>query len=211
MTLAIADIDTLAWDKSAGLLPAIVQHAHDGSVLMLAWMDREAVRQTLERRRAVFFSRSRQQLWEKGETSGHTLNVVDVRVDCDRDTLLVSALPVGPTCHTGTRTCFGDEPQTPVQGLAFLGELQRIIAERIAQSPEGSYTARLYGEGVKRMAQKVGEEGLEVALAAVGEGDDALLGESADLLFHLLLLLRGRNLGLEQVVAELEGRHRPRG
>jgi phosphoribosyl-ATP pyrophosphohydrolase/phosphoribosyl-AMP cyclohydrolase len=211
MTLQIADIDTLAWDKTAGLLPAIVQHAQDGSVLMQAWMNREALRETLTRHRAVFFSRSRQALWEKGETSGHTLQVVDVRTDCDRDTLLLSALPVGPTCHTGARTCFGDEPQTQLQRLGFLGELQRIIADRIAQSPEGSYTARLYREGIKRMAQKVGEEGLEVALAATGENDAALIGESADLLFHLLLLLRGRDLTLEQVVAELESRHRPRG
>ena len=211
MTLAFSDIETLAWDKSGGLLPAIVQHAQDGSVLMQAWMNRDALRATLERRRVVFFSRSRGQLWEKGETSGHSLQLVDLRTDCDRDSLLVSALPLGPTCHTGTRTCFGDAPQSELQGLAFLGELQRIVADRIARSPEGSYTARLFNEGVKRMAQKVGEEGLEVALAAAGEGDEQLLGESADLLFHLLLLLRSRNLRLEQVVAELQGRHQLKG
>jgi len=211
MTLGFSDIETLAWDKSGGLLPAIVQHAQDGSVLMQAWMNRDALRATLERRRVVFFSRSRGQLWEKGETSGHSLQLVDLRTDCDRDSLLVSALPLGPTCHTGTRTCFGDAPQSELQGLAFLGELQRIVADRIARSPEGSYTARLFNEGVKRMAQKVGEEGLEVALAAAGEGDEQLLGESADLLFHLLLLLRGRNLRLEQVVAELQGRHQLKG
>jgi phosphoribosyl-ATP pyrophosphohydrolase/phosphoribosyl-AMP cyclohydrolase len=211
MTLAFSDIETLAWDKSGGLLPAIVQHAQDGSVLMQAWMNRDALRATLERRRVVFFSRSRGQLWEKGETSGHSLQLVDLRTDCDRDSLLVSALPLGPTCHTGTRTCFGDAPQSELQGLAFLGELQRIVADRIARSPEGSYTARLFNEGVKRMAQKVGEEGLEVALAAAGEGDEQLLGESADLLFHLLLLLRSRNLRLEQVVAELQGRHQIKG
>jgi phosphoribosyl-ATP pyrophosphohydrolase/phosphoribosyl-AMP cyclohydrolase len=211
MTLGFSDIETLAWDKSGGLLPAIVQHAQDGSVLMQAWMNRDALRATLERRRVVFFSRSRGQLWEKGETSGHSLQLVDLRTDCDRDSLLVSALPLGPTCHTGTRTCFGDAPQSELQGLAFLGELQRIVADRIARSPEGSYTARLFNEGVKRMAQKVGEEGLEVALAAAGEGDEQLLGESADLLFHLLLLLRSRNLRLEQVVAELQGRHQLKG
>jgi len=211
MTLGFSDIETLAWDKSGGLLPAIVQHAQDGSVLMQAWMNRDALRATLERRRVVFFSRSRGQLWEKGETSGHSLQLVDLRTDCDRDSLLVSALPLGPTCHTGTRTCFGDAPQSELQGLAFLGELQRIVADRIARSPEGSYTARLFNEGVKRMAQKVGEEGLEVALAAAGEGDEQLLGESADLLFHLLLLLRSRNLRLEQVVAELQGRHQIKG
>jgi len=207
MTLGFSDVETLAWDKSEGLLPAIVQHAQDGSVLMQAWMNREALRATLERRRVVFFSRSRQQLWEKGETSGHTLTLVDVRADCDNDCLLVSALPAGPTCHTGTRTCWGDAPQSEAAQLAFLGELQHIIADRIATAPEGSYTARLFNDGIKRVAQKVGEEGLEVALAAVGEPDEALLGESADLLFHLLLLLRSRNLNLEQVVAELRNRH----
>jgi phosphoribosyl-ATP pyrophosphohydrolase/phosphoribosyl-AMP cyclohydrolase len=210
MTLGFSDVETLAWDKGDGLLPAIVQHAHDGSVLMQAFMNRDALRATLERRRVVFFSRSRQQLWEKGETSGHTLSLVDVRSDCDNDSLLISALPAGPTCHTGARTCFGDAPQSDAEQIAFLGELQRIIADRIATAPEGSYTARLFNEGVRRMAQKVGEEGLEVALAAVGESDEALLGECADLVFHLLLLLRGRSLSLEQVVAELHGRHLPR-
>jgi phosphoribosyl-ATP pyrophosphohydrolase/phosphoribosyl-AMP cyclohydrolase len=209
MTLGFSDVETLAWDKGDGLLPAIVQHAHDGSVLMQAYMNRDALRATLERRRVVFFSRSKQRLWEKGESSGHTLSLVDVRADCDHDCLLVSALPAGPTCHTGTRSCFGDAPQSEAEQFAFLGELQRIIADRIATVPEGSYTARLYSEGIRRMGQKVGEEGLEVALAAVAETDGALLGECADLLFHLLLLLRGRNLRLEQVVAELHGRHRP--
>jgi len=207
MTLGFSDVETLAWDKGDGLLPAIVQHAQDGSVLMQAWMNRDALRATLERRRVVFYSRSRGQLWEKGETSGHTLALVDMRADCDSDCLLVSALPAGPTCHTGTRTCWGDAPQSELEKLAFLGDLQRIIADRIAAAPEGSYTARLFSEGIRRMAQKVGEEGLEVALAATGETDEALLGESADLLFHLLLLLRGRNLNLEQVVAELRKRH----
>ena len=207
MTLGFSDVETLAWDKGNGLLPVIVQHAQDGSVLMQAWMNRDALRATLERRRVVFYSRSRGQLWEKGETSGHTLALVDMRADCDSDCLLVSALPAGPTCHTGTRTCWGDAPQSELEKLAFLGDLQRIIAERIATATEGSYTARLFSEGIRRMAQKVGEEGLEVALAATGEADEALLGESADLLFHLLLLLRGRNLNLEQVVAELRNRH----
>jgi len=211
MTLGFSDVDTLDWKKGDGLLPAIVQHAHDGSVLMQAYMNRDALRATLERRRVVFYSRSRQQLWEKGETSGHTLSLISVRTDCDKDCLLISALPAGPTCHTGTRTCFGEESQSEAQQLAFLGELQRIIAQRIAVSPEGSYTARLYSEGIKRIGQKVGEEGLEVALAAVAEGDEALLGESADLLFHLLLLLRSRDLKLEQVVAELSNRHKSKG
>ena len=207
MTLRFADIETLAWEKNHGLLPAIVQHATTGAVLMLAYMNREALRATLERQRAVFYSRTRQQLWEKGATSGHTLQVLDVRGDCDRDTLLVSALPSGPVCHNGTLTCFGDELTSAAEHLAFLAQLEQIIAERIAGSPEGSYTAALYARGIKRMAQKVGEEGLEVALAAAGEPDAQLVSEAADLMFHLLVLLRGRQLRLQDVVDELRERH----
>jgi phosphoribosyl-AMP cyclohydrolase / phosphoribosyl-ATP pyrophosphohydrolase len=203
----LADINTLDFDKADGLLPAVVQHADSGAVLMLGYMNREALRETLTRRRVVFFSRSRQRLWEKGETSGHSLRLVGVRPDCDRDTLLVAALPAGPVCHTGTATCFGDAPPTAAGRLAFLGALEGVIAQRVADRPEGSYTARLYAEGPKRMAQKVGEEGLEVALAAVTEADDKLVAESADLLYHLLLLLKSRGLRLEHVVAELQSRH----
>jgi phosphoribosyl-AMP cyclohydrolase / phosphoribosyl-ATP pyrophosphohydrolase len=209
--LTLEDLATLDFEKSGGLLPAIIQHVKTGAVLMLGYMNREALRETLTRRRVVFFSRSRQCLWEKGETSGHTLSLIGVRADCDRDTLLVTALPTGPVCHTGTATCFGDD--TPIGrerrsgDLAFLSALESIIAQRIADRPEGSYTARLYSAGPKRIAQKVGEEGLEVALAAVAETDDKLLAESADLLYHLLLLLKSRGLGLEHVVAELESRH----
>jgi phosphoribosyl-ATP pyrophosphohydrolase/phosphoribosyl-AMP cyclohydrolase len=205
--LAEADIDTLDFDKAGGLLPAIIQHAQSGAVLMLGYMNREALRATLARGRVVFFSRSRQRLWEKGETSGNTLALAQVRTDCDRDALLVSALPSGPVCHLGTPDCFGGEPPAAGARLAFLGELEAVIAQRIAERPEGSYTARLYAEGPKRIAQKVGEEGLEVALAAVTEPDDKLAGEAADLLYHLLLLLRSRGLRLEQVVAELKSRH----
>jgi phosphoribosyl-ATP pyrophosphohydrolase/phosphoribosyl-AMP cyclohydrolase len=207
MKLEIADIERLAWDKQQGLLPAIVQHAGTGAVLMLGYMNREALRASLERRRAVFFSRSRQRLWVKGETSGHALELVEIRHDCDADALLVTALPAGPVCHAGTATCFGDEPATAAERLAFMGDLETIIAERIAGRPEGSYTARLYQGGVKRMAQKVGEEGLEVALAATGETDERLVGEAADLLFHLLVLLRARGLGVQAVIEELRERH----
>ena len=207
MKLRFADIDGLAWERSNGLLPAIVQHATTGAVLMLAYMNREALRATLDRQRAVFYSRSRQQLWEKGATSGNTLQVLDVRQDCDGDTLLISAVPAGPVCHTGTTTCFGDESASDAERLAFLAQLEQIIAERIAESPEGSYTAALYARGVRRMAQKVGEEGLEVALAAAGEPDAQLIGEAADLLYHLLVLLRGRQLRLQDVITELRERH----
>lgn len=202
-----ADTHRIDWDKTAGLVPAIIQHAVTGQVLMLGYMNREALQVTFERRHVVFYSRSKQRLWEKGETSGHTLALADVHLDCDADTLLVTAVPAGPVCHTGTATCFGDEPTTDAGRLGFLAELEHIIAARIAASPEGSYTAKLYAAGPQRMAQKVGEEGVEVALAAVGRSDGELLDESADLLFHLMVLLRGRGLALEQVVAQLQRRH----
>jgi phosphoribosyl-ATP pyrophosphohydrolase/phosphoribosyl-AMP cyclohydrolase len=205
-----ADVTRLDFDKTGGLLPAIVQHAASGVVLMLGYMNREALRETLTRGRVVFFSRSRQCLWEKGETSGHTLRLVAVRSDCDRDTLLVSALPAGPVCHLGTATCFGDQPPAASGRLEFLGALEEVIAQRMSDRPEGSYTARLLAQGPKRIAQKVGEEGLEVALAGVAETDDKLVAESADLLYHLLLLLKSRGLRLEHVIAELESRHAAR-
>src|SRR5579872_3374631 len=161
--------DSLDFDKGAGLMPAVVQHAQTGAVLMVGYMNREALRETLARRRVVFYSRSKERLWEKGETSGHTLELLDLRADCDRDSLLVTALPRGPVCHTGTATCFGDEALSQGERLAFLATLQGVIEQRIADSPQGSYTARLFAQGPKRLAQKVGEEGVEVALAAVTE------------------------------------------
>ena len=207
MPLTVAEIAQLDFAKGGGLLPAIVQHAGSGAVLMLGYMNGEALRATLERGRVVFFSRSKQRLWEKGETSGIALELEDVRSDCDHDTLLVTAWPRGPVCHTGTRTCFGDEPSTAAERLSFLGALERIIEQRIAERPEGSYTARLYSQGTRRIAQKVGEEGLEVALAAVAETDEKVIGEAADLVFHLLTLLKSRNVPFARVVAELEDRH----
>lgn len=205
--LRLADIDTLAFAKGDGLLPAVVQHAVTGAVLMVGYMNREALRETLSRRHVVFFSRSKQRLWEKGETSGHFLELDNIRTDCDRDALLVTARPLGPVCHQGTTTCFGDDPVTSGEQLAFLATLESVIEKRIAQSPQGSYTARLFAEGPRRIAQKVGEEGLEVALAAVAETDDKVVAESADLIFHLLVLLRSRGLSFQGVVAELQSRH----
>ena len=204
------DPRSIDWGKGDGLVPAVVQDADTGAVLMLGYMNPEALRATRERGRVVFFSRSRQRLWEKGESSGHYLELVDIRLDCDADTLLVSARPHGPVCHTGTPTCFGDAPRPAGEQLAFLAQLEHIIGQRIAEKPEGSYTARLYSQGPRRMAQKVGEEGVEVALAALGEADGPLLGEAADLLYHLLLLLRSRSLRLEQVIEELRQRHATR-
>jgi phosphoribosyl-AMP cyclohydrolase / phosphoribosyl-ATP pyrophosphohydrolase len=209
--LRLADIDTLDFNKGYGLLPAVVQHAINGAVLMVGYMNREALRETLSRRHVVFYSRTKQRLWEKGETSGNFLELDQIRTDCDRDALLVTARPLGPVCHEGTLTCFGDEPMTNGERLAFLATLEGVIEKRIAESPQGSYTARLFSEGPKRIAQKVGEEGLEVALAAVAETDDKVLSESADLIFHLLVLLRSRGLSFQGIVAELQSRHATKG
>jgi phosphoribosyl-ATP pyrophosphohydrolase/phosphoribosyl-AMP cyclohydrolase len=207
MNVSVENLERIDWDKGAGLVPAIVQHADSGSVLMLGYMNREALRATLESGRVVFFSRSKQRLWQKGETSGHYLELRAARLDCDADTLLLSAQPAGPVCHTGSASCFGDEPLLAATPLSFLASLEQIIAQRSAEAPEGSYTARLIQSGVRRVAQKVGEEGLEVALAGCGEQDGALLGECADLLYHLLVLLRMRSLNLAQVIEVLKVRH----
>jgi phosphoribosyl-ATP pyrophosphohydrolase/phosphoribosyl-AMP cyclohydrolase len=209
MVMAEADIDRLDFGKGGGLLPVIVQHVDTGAVLMLGFMNREALQATLDRGRVVFYSRTRKRLWEKGETSGHHLDVAAIQADCDADTLLVTARPHGPVCHRGTATCFGESPQTGAE-LAFLAALEGIIEQRIADKPDGSYTARLFADGPKRIAQKVGEEGLEVALAAAAAGDDEVVAESADLLFHLLVLLKSRNVRLARVVEELRSRHAAR-
>ena len=183
----------LDWAKGGGLLPAIVQDARTHRVLMLGYMDRDALAATVGTGFVTFFSRSRQRLWTKGESSGHRLQLVSVEADCDADTLLLQALPQGPTCHLGRASCFGHAP-----GSA-LAELDGRVAARAKDMPEGSYTTRLLRDGVRRVAQKVGEEGVETALAAVAEDDDALLGEAADLAYHLLVLLRARGLGLADV------------
>lgn len=205
--MKLGQVGALDWEKNGGMMPAIVQDARSGQVLMFAYMNKEALRMTLSEKRATFFSRSRNRLWTKGESSGHWLNVVEVATDCDQDTLLVLANPQGPTCHVGTQSCFGDEVGTDAAELSFLMRLEAVIAQRISDRPEGSYTARLWSEGPTRIAQKVGEEGVEVALAAVTQEDERLVGESADLLYHLALLLKSRNLSLTAVVRELEHRH----
>jgi phosphoribosyl-AMP cyclohydrolase / phosphoribosyl-ATP pyrophosphohydrolase len=202
------DIAKVDFAKGDGLVPAIVQDAETGAVLMMAYMNREAVDETLKRRRAVFFSRSKQRLWEKGETTGHTLDVVDVALDCDADTLLVTARPRGPACHNGTLTCFGDEPRAAATGISFLAKLEGVIAQRATEKPDVSYTAKLLAKGINKVAQKVGEEGVETALAGVNESDQKLVEESADLLFHLLVLLQARKVPLASVITELEKRHR---
>jgi phosphoribosyl-ATP pyrophosphohydrolase/phosphoribosyl-AMP cyclohydrolase len=199
---------TLDWTKGGGLLPAIVQDAQSGAVLMLAYMNAEALAQTLATGQVTFWSRSKRRLWTKGETSGHSLDLVEVAADCDRDTLLVLANPRGPACHTGTPTCWGAEPpRAAVEPLGFIAQLDLIIQDRIAKRPEGSYTTRLLDQGTRRIAQKVGEEGLELALAAVAQSDEEVVGEAADLLYHTLLLLRVKGLSIADVSAELHARH----
>ena len=207
VTFAAEQIESLDWSKGAGLLPAIVQHAVTGEVLMLGFMNAQSLRVTLESKRVTFFSRSKQRLWTKGETSGNFLHLVNVAQDCDRDSLLITAHPDGPTCHTGSNSCFG-AVQPPATPFGFLAQLETVISQRISDRPEGSYTAKLWAEGNHRLAQKVGEEGVEVALAAVTQSSTALLGEAADLVFHLALLLKARDLSLADVVKELERRHR---
>jgi phosphoribosyl-ATP pyrophosphohydrolase/phosphoribosyl-AMP cyclohydrolase len=202
------DADKVDFAKGDGLVPAIVQDVDTGAVLMMAYMNREALDETLKRGRAVFFSRSKQRLWEKGETSGHTLEVVGVELDCDADTLLVTSRPRGPACHNGTLTCFGDEPRTAATAISFLAKLESVIAQRATEKPDASYTAKLLAKGINKVAQKVGEEGVETALAGANESDQKLVAESADLLFHLLVLLRARGVPLANVVDELQKRHR---
>jgi phosphoribosyl-AMP cyclohydrolase / phosphoribosyl-ATP pyrophosphohydrolase len=196
------DLSTLAWDKQGGLLPAIVQDAGNGRVLMLGYMNLDALAATTASGRVTFYSRSKQRLWTKGETSGHFLTLVDVSVDCDGDTLLVQATPVGDTCHLQRPSCFPGAPGN------FLADLDTVIATRDSERPADSYTTRLFEGGLRRIAQKVGEEGVETALAAVVQDDEALLGEAADLVYHLGVLLRARGLSVREVVQLLETRHR---
>ncbi len=197
-------VDDLAFDKQGGLVPGVVQDATSGQVLMLGYLDRAAVATTLATGLASFYSRSRGTSWTKGETSGHTLRVERIEVDCDRDTLLLHCTPAGPTCHTGSVSCFTDRRAA---AASFLLDLDAVVSQRQAEQPEGSYTTALFQAGIRRIAQKVGEEGVETALAAVVQDDEALLGESADLLYHLLVLLRSRGLGLAEVESVLRARH----
>jgi phosphoribosyl-ATP pyrophosphohydrolase/phosphoribosyl-AMP cyclohydrolase len=194
-------LDRLAWDKQDGLLPAVVQDADTLRVLMLGYMNREALEMTLACRHVTFFSRSKGRLWTKGERSGHVLKLVSVETDCDADTLLIQAHPQGPTCHLQRTSCFPDAPGS------FLGDLDALIAQRERERPVGSYTTKLFEGGIRRIAQKVGEEGVETALAAVAQEDADLLAESADLIYHLLVLLRARGLSLGEVEDLLRQRH----
>jgi phosphoribosyl-AMP cyclohydrolase / phosphoribosyl-ATP pyrophosphohydrolase len=198
------DFSRLDWNKSGGLLPAIVQHWLTGEVLMLGYMNAEALAHTQALGKVTFYSRSKARLWTKGESSGNELLLKSICMDCDADTLLVQADPKGPTCHLGTSSCFGDAVKPP---LGFLAKLDALVASRKTELPDGSYTTRLFNGGTRRIAQKVGEEGVETALAAVAQGDDELLGEAADLIFHLTVLLRARGFGLADVTRVLAERH----
>jgi phosphoribosyl-ATP pyrophosphohydrolase/phosphoribosyl-AMP cyclohydrolase len=190
-----ADLD---FDRGGGLVAAIVQDAASGRVLMLGYMDAAALEETQRSGQVTFYSRSRQRLWVKGETSGNTLELVSITRDCDGDALLVQARPRGPTCHSGSQSCFAGTR------AGTLDALDQLIATRQADRPAGSYTTSLFESGTRRIAQKVGEEGVETALAAVAQDDDALLGEAADLVYHLLVLLRSRGLGLPDLTAALQ-------
>ncbi|WP_406666847.1 bifunctional phosphoribosyl-AMP cyclohydrolase/phosphoribosyl-ATP diphosphatase HisIE [Gallaecimonas sp. GXIMD1310] len=203
MQLTTDNLQRIDFAKGDGLLPALVQDVASGQIRMQGYMNAEALSQTLTSGLVTFYSRSKERLWVKGESSGNVLKVVSVHSDCDNDSLLILAQPVGPTCHLGTASCFADAaPQ-----LAFLAELEAIQGQRLQSGDAQSYTARLAARGINKVAQKVGEEGVEVALAAVAEGDEALLNESADLLYHLLLTLRLRGLSLADAVAVLKSRH----
>lgn len=195
------------FEKMGGLVPAIIQDATTKNVLMLGFMNEEAYQKTIDTRHVTFWSRTRQTLWTKGETSGHFLNLVSMQIDCDNDTLLVKVNPVGPTCHKGTDTCWGeDNDKNP---LLFLGELQDFINKRKEEMPEGSYTTSLFTKGVNKIAQKVGEEALETVIEATNGTHDHLVYEASDLLYHLLVLLTEKGLRIEDVASELQQRHDP--
>ena len=195
------------FEKMNGLVPAIIQDSITKNVLMLGFMNEEAYQKTLATKRVTFYSRSRKCLWTKGETSGNYLELVSMTPDCDNDTLLVKVIPHGPTCHTGTDTCWGEENKR--NPLLFLSELQDFINKRHEEMPEKSYTTSLFKDGTNRMAQKVGEEALEAVIEAVSGNDDRLIYECSDMFYHLVVLLTSKGLRIEQVAAELAERHQP--
>lgn len=194
----------LDWEKTDGMMPAIVQHAVSGEVLMHGYMNQEALEKTLASGKVTFWSRTKQRLWTKGETSENYLNVASITPDCDNDTLLILAHPVGPTCHLGTSSCFS--PAAP--DWTFLYQLEQLLAERKHADPKSSYTASLYASGTKRIAQKVGEEGVETALAATVNDREELTNEASDLLYHLLVLLQDQDLDLSRIINNLRQRHK---
>jgi phosphoribosyl-ATP pyrophosphohydrolase/phosphoribosyl-AMP cyclohydrolase len=197
------------FEKCGGLVPAIIQDATTKNVLMLGYMNQEAYDKTISTKKVTFWSRSRHCLWTKGETSGNFLHLVDIKIDCDNDTLLVKAHPDGPTCHTGTDTCWGEENKMNDNPLLFLSELQDFINRRKQEMPEGSYTTSLFTKGVNKIAQKVGEEALETVIEATNGTTEHLVYEASDLLYHLIVLLADKGLRIEDVAEELHKRHDP--
>lgn len=193
--------------KMDGLVPAIIQDARTNKVLMLGFMNEEAYTRTVESKKVTFWSRSRQTLWTKGETSGNFLNVVDILNDCDKDTLLIKAIPDGPTCHTGADTCWNEENEA--NPLYFLTELSDFIEKRHEEMPEGSYTTKLFSSGINKIAQKVGEEALETVIEATNGSKDKLIYEASDLLYHLIVMLTEKGLRIEDIAKELHRRHDP--
>jgi len=204
MLVTLENISELAWDKMENLIPAIIQHQDTGAVLMQGYMNAQSLEQTLTSGKATFFSRSKQALWVKGETSGNFLNVSQVLTDCDNDSLLIACRPIGPSCHLGTESCF---PEQKLTQQNFLSQLEQVIESRKNDDPKDSYTAFLLAKGTTKIAQKVGEEGVEVALAAVAETKEDLLGECADLFYHTLVLLQNKNIAISEVMSILQQRH----
>ena len=198
---------TIDFEKGQGLVPAIIQDAETKNVLMLGYMNKEAYQKTVETGRVTFWSRTRNTLWTKGETSGNFLNVVEIKNDCDQDTLLIKVHPDGPTCHKGTDTCWGEKNES--NPLLFLTELQNFIEKRHEEMPEGSYTTSLFRDGLNRMAQKVGEEALELVIEACNGTDERMIYEGSDMLYHLIVLLTRKGMRIEDMAAELRERHNP--
>ena len=199
------NLDKIDWNKGQGLVPAIVQDIDSRQILMLAYMDRAALAQTISGKKVTFFSRSKNRLWTKGETSGNWLDFISGEMDCDADTLLIQARPQGPSCHTGSVTCFND--QTP-SNIGFLDQLATLISKRHKTMPEGSYTTSLFAEGKALIAQKVGEEGVELALARMKDDRAEMANEAADLLFHMMVLLEDAGLSLADAINVLQKRHK---
>ncbi|NNF33432.1 MAG: bifunctional phosphoribosyl-AMP cyclohydrolase/phosphoribosyl-ATP diphosphatase HisIE [Saprospiraceae bacterium] len=201
------DISSIDFAKTNGLVPAIIQDDETGKVLMLGYMNEEAVKQTIDSQKVTFFSRSKERLWMKGEESGNVLGLVDMKLDCDRDTLLVTAVPSGPVCHKGSDTCWGEK--NTKSSIDFLNVLEGVIDSRRKEGSDQSYTSSLFNKGINKIAQKVGEEAVELVIESKDENDDLFLNEAADLVFHLLVLLKAKNKSLAEVVKILEGRHKP--
>ena len=211
MSVKAAEVSSLAerinWEKVDGLVPAIVQDFQSSQVLMMGYMNQDALAKTGETGQVTFFSRTKQRLWTKGETSGNVLQLVNMQLDCDNDTLLVKVNPIGPTCHLGNTTCWDVDPQEESQ-MVWLHKLEQLLAARKSADPDSSYTANLYSRGTKRISQKVGEEGVEVALAATSGDKAELVCESAEFIYHLLVLLQDQGLSMNDVVNKLKERHK---